>query len=614
LSTALKINNIGGLSGTVDFTLKKGLNIIQAPNAVGKTSIIKALRAIVLPEAELREQRHYLNYFAMHGEVAVENLEGKSGARKLRSANGGLFVSGEPIFPEGKKADVFAMAIPENDLLNLTISGKPLEPIFEEFSDAKFYRFAADWLKQRHEETLGVLDRQREDMVHFEQLRRTLGEQKDKLKKLQAEEKKLPGVEETRAKAMMELSKELREKLEKESNLKSSIGTAKVRLQSNNDELKRNKELAEHYHSQITRFEQEHPHLEEETSKMQDEIDKKRQKKAAYQSDIDVFQAQLDATRDVIVKGKRFRKPICFCCGREFSEAEQRRREAALEKELVERRKEIARTTSEIEALEEQRDALREDRIRVKTEFQKNLHDTNKRIEFLESDISKLTKDITQKNDLLGKLRAELETLEKGVDRNLLSLYRKRGELEGDIKIAEAQIETINRRLQELSGVEARIRDATDREEFLKMASRYFADKATEVKEAIRGTFNKAVMETYNLLGFTDFQKIYLDEMFHIQVIRLQRGRTVRQPIESLSTSERTTIAIILMLAGKQEYLPEFPMFILDELTTSYDPTRFKEIINYLQKTTPYTIVTALAPYERQKEIEILYGPQALSR
>lgn len=59
------------------------------------------------------------------------------------------------------------------------------------------------------------------------------------------------------------------------------------------------------------------------------------------------------------------------------------------------------------------------------------------------------------------------------------------------------------------------------------------------------------------------------------------------------------------MLAGKEEYLPEFPMFVLDELTTSYDPTRFKTIISYLQQTVPYTIVTALAPYQKGKEGKI---------
>lgn len=59
--------------------------------------------------------------------------------------------------------------------------------------------------------------------------------------------------------------------------------------------------------------------------------------------------------------------------------------------------------------------------------------------------------------------------------------------------------------------------------------------------------------------------------------------------------------------------LPDFPFFVLDELTTSYDPTRFKTIVDYLQRTKTYTIATASAPFEKQKEIEMLHGPQALS-
>ena len=607
LSTTLKLTNIGGFSGTVDFTLRKGLNIIQASNALGKTSIIKALRAIVLPETDLKRQRHYLNYFAMHGEVAVENLEGKSYARKLRSANGTLFISGDPISPEGKKADLFAIAVPENELLNLAQAGKPLEPIFEEFSDAKYYRFAADWFKQKHEEILRVLGRYRDETMRFEQLRQTLDEQQGKLQQLREKKKMLPSIEEAKAKAMLELSEELRNKLRKESDLRTAIGTANVEMRSNNEELEQKKELAEFYHEQIVKFEEEHPRLEEEISKIQDEMDEKRQKRATFQSDVDVLQAQLDATRDVIIKGKRFRKPICFCCGREFSEAEQKKRAASLEEELVERRREIANNEAEIAALEEQIDALREERIKVKTEYQKSLHDTNKRIDFLERGLEKLKKAIKTKTDQLEKVRGELKKLEKGVDRDLLDLYRKHGELEADTRITEAQIETIKRRLEEMSGVEARIRDTAEKEEFLKMASRYFSDKAMEIKQAIRKTFNERVMEIYNLLGFRDFDRIYIDDMFHIQIIRTQRGKAVRQPIESLSASEQITIGIMLMLAGKEEYLPEFPMFVLDELTTSYDPTRFKTIISYLQKTVPYTIVTALAPYEKGKEeVQIL--------
>ena len=48
------------------------------------------------------------------------------------------------------------------------------------------------------------------------------------------------------------------------------------------------------------------------------------------------------------------------------------------------------------------------------------------------------------------------------------------------------------------------------------------------------------------------------------------------------------------MLAAKETFLPDFPFFIIDELTQSYDPERFRQIVNYMRKRVPYVIVTSL--------------------
>jgi hypothetical protein len=48
------------------------------------------------------------------------------------------------------------------------------------------------------------------------------------------------------------------------------------------------------------------------------------------------------------------------------------------------------------------------------------------------------------------------------------------------------------------------------------------------------------------------------------------------------------------MLAAKETFLPEFPFFILDELTLSYDPARLRQIVNYVKRRVPYIIVTSL--------------------
>jgi recombinational DNA repair ATPase RecF len=82
-------------------------------------------------------------------------------------------------------------------------------------------------------------------------------------------------------------------------------------------------------------------------------------------------------------------------------------------------------------------------------------------------------------------------------------------------------------------------------------------------------------------------------------------GNLIEQPMEALSDSELDTIGIILMLAGKKQFNNDFPLFVLDAVTTDYDPTRFERIINYLKEHVPYVLVTTLAPYKDKEEIMI---------
>jgi DNA repair exonuclease SbcCD ATPase subunit len=154
----------------------------------------------------------------------------------------------------------------------------------------------------------------------------------------------------------------------------------------------------------------------------------------------------------------------------------------------------------------------------------------------------------------------------------------------------------LNKQVAQLGKVRKIIDDLRVQENFLKFLEGYFSKRALEIRDVARINFNKRIIEVYSDLGFRDFRKIEINPRYIIDVEREKEGRSFKQPIYSLSASERLTIGVVAMLAGKDEYLKDFPFFILDELITSYDPTRFKSIIQYLQKDVEYVVVTALAP------------------
>ena len=132
--------------------------------------------------------------------------------------------------------------------------------------------------------------------------------------------------------------------------------------------------------------------------------------------------------------------------------------------------------------------------------------------------------------------------------------------------------------------------------------------KAGEVKDAVKVMFNDHIKEVYELLEFDeDFEQIYLDDQFDLKIIRRFAGQRKLDTINTLSRSEKETVGLVLMLAGREAYIPEFPFFIADE-TSFFDPTRFKRIVNYVSEQVPYTVITRLAPRDEQEEVMVEYS------
>lgn len=172
------------------------------------------------------------------------------------------------------------------------------------------------------------------------------------------------------------------------------------------------------------------------------------------------------------------------------------------------------------------------------------------------------------------------------------------GQRESDVTRLEKRIESLSK---ETLGVE----EYRGKHMFLEELIRYFGARKEKRVEEIRSTFNTHVIELYRKLGFRDFEDIEITPDYRIRVTRKKDGKVVENfPLEALSTSERITIAIALLLAAKQNYVKDFPFFVLDELITSYDPARFEIVKEYLKQSEDYVILTELS--EKVREVEVV--------
>ena len=612
MSVKIKITNIGGFTEARAFTIKKGLNVLEAPNATGKTSFIHALQTIILSKKNLSNMRHFLNYFFASGSVTLIDEKGKEWSRTLRVGEPRkLIVSGAPFYANGDKAALLAFAVPGNEFMEKVQAALPLERVFEELSGSRYYKHARMWLEKQKSKTLDELRFFREDLLHLENMRDELKRLQQELEDFTKQKRQLPPIKEVQRRA--KVNEKLIEKRDELTKLQVSVDGAQYTLKTNNEKIKRLQETIQYLQQEIENFEQQHPNLSNEIKTMTEEIAELRREKEHLIIQQGLLRAQLEATRKNIIQGKRFNVGDCFACGRPFSEKELAKREQTLEKELASVSRHIAETDSGINSLDKAKEDLAAEEIRIKRDIREQLTDANEEAAKLENEVKKAQSTLEKARDIIKKLESKIEQLEKTIEKTAVNIIEQHGELKGKIEMTQNRIDKINEEIERLAEVNEKLILSERKENFLTKATTYIAERETAIKDAARIKFNNRINEVYKVLGFTDFQSIEIDDFFHLKVRRMLGSRVIEQDIKSLSATERLTIAIIAMLAGKEEYLPDFPFFVLDELTTSYDPTRFKTIIDYLQGTVPYTIVTALAPFEKEIEIKMLHGPQALS-
>jgi len=215
----------------------------------------------------------------------------------------------------------------------------------------------------------------------------------------------------------------------------------------------------------------------------------------------------------------------------------------------------------------------------------------------------RIKEEIEMQTELVENLRSEAKRLESQIEQ------KKAGEVKG-LKDLDKELQRIDKaiilkedEIQQAEGfppedpkyhgrlvVEVRS-EMMKKIEWLEKVTEYFQEKYMRRMTTARLSFNRNVTKAFAELGLKGFENVFLDQGFALHLVR---ENSVQQPVETLSASEKLTISLVLMLAAKETFLPDFPFFIIDELTQSYDPERFRQIVNYMRKRVPYVIVTSL--------------------
>lgn len=590
MTLKLNIKNISGIQNE-SIVLSEGLNVIQAPNAIGKTSIVNSLKVTTLPDKDLKIHQEFLNDNANDGSVAVE-FEKIKDDRKIRRYGRELAVVGSPLFNSNGKSELL-FADPENEIIHETIKGNSIEPFVERFSNVSDY-------KKLNSEVV-------EDTIY--KLKAFYDEDAEAISKIKSTEKEISNVTAEREKLLNErkkvnvlyerektqikdsgkieiLNKNKNELLEDIARLKQGLKNKLKEKPLLESELKDNEKTRTEYNKNKSKVEAEQEGLAKEIGRYE-----------AIQEDLQNEVNKIDDNLDILDKIDKntdwVKTKNCFVCGRPITSSVKNNWQKHLEAERKKVNADLLKTENKLKEMNNRSEDI-QDELNNINEINDTINKTNLRIAELENGIKSDTKDIEAKEKAVKKFKEEIVSLEKQINPETLKILRQKGTLDENIGELNGKLKDLEENLKEFYEKEKTALVLKRKIEFMSQVKEFIKRKIIEMKDGVKNKFNSRIKEVYSVLGFKNFDSVSINDGYRIEVVR--KGK--QQELNRLSTSERVTLGVVVMLAGKEEYLPDFPFFVLDEVTTAYDPARFKKIIDYIvQKTkTKYVIVTAFSP------------------
>jgi DNA repair exonuclease SbcCD ATPase subunit len=604
MSLNLEVKNVAGFIGKKQFIgLKRGLNRIRAPNAFGKTSVIKALELLVLSERELSGRGHYSNLYVGSEEPIVVKLLGEiNHERRFRriGTKDLHLIEGEPLLGyDGAQVLGACFAIPGNRLIDDVLRGEPIREYVRTFAGSENYDKILSALSDISDTISAKLQHYRDALIRLEEMERLKNETEEELEKQRRQLAKMPPLDERTIFEDYELyvkkSQELRNKITEIAQVRSLIAELEDNITWLQEDIKS-------LENRIQLIKKRHPKMESRLNEIASIIPDKEDELHRIRLQKGKAEDKLASAQQSELFLRKYGEDVCYACGRKMTKAELEAWLAKVRSEIDDLNEAEKKLNRELEDLKEERDRL-ERNLEELGKAEKELLQKQKSLANRESERRqriKGLKDLENEHKDLMKEIAELSTSEKTYRE-----FEKRQELLTSIQQREADLMRLQERIKKLQEETLGVEEYQGKYEFVNELTNYLEARKNKLEEEIRLAFNKQVNTLYGKLGFRDFEDIEIGPDFRISVTRRKGGKIVENfPLEALAASERITIAIALLLAAKQTYVKDFPFFVLDELITSYDPARFETIKEYLRKSDDYVILTELS--SEAKEVEVV--------
>ena len=630
MKSELLVENVGGLSGRTKFVLESGkLNVIESPNAAGKSTLIKSITAVLsFPsswEADLPllvAQRLGLKSKSegpeplvnVNANQAVINLSVNGDLRQCRIIKGGGFYNKPP----GNEMFLLGSLLTrESEISRKLVEGDSyFEWIVKQMSKAKLY----EKVRTSIEKSLNINSVKLEQIAikiqetaklseETEQLRRAIDKVKEERRQVEQKLASLPATD-------PKVEKAYKDMLEKMNMIEGRRQGLKEELQSIGNEFNMLTRELRILEREIEKRQKIVARLQEDLSAVADAQRIKNWQKQITKIDTETIPS-LNSKRERLIGVKdlydialraagarpEIRCPLCETgtikiggltiqirkLANEISKIEDEnaycvRQKNELRARIQERESEKKRLNDEIREVQVSLRALKakyEEEKSIVEAAQTKLElrekefkladgehaELEKRLDVIEKQFKDIGKEEKEFAEHLGKVREKLQSLTEEFDTK-------------NTDLTEKSIEMVDEQAIPLSIAEKLYQTWS---KTLESVKNYIDGRIDEQKRGAARTFNMKVKELMKRLEFTEFQEIWLEEgTYNLRVIK-KGGKSL--PVVSLSASEKYAIATLLQIAVKEAYMPEIPFFIVDEVVLDFDQARKEGFLDYLRET-----------------------------
>ena len=585
------VRNVGGIESG-EATIRPGLNVVQASNFQGKSSLVAALRTAV--GATGRYGGHPLTEGKDHGVVRIGTDTDERAVRLARTEAGEVSTSGQPYLTNDSDrlcARLFACLDAQNPLRAAVRDGDDLTDPIQAPLDTEDIDAQIEELTQRREE----LDRQIDAAEAAESKRR---EVREVIAELEAELEDLRGRRETLAASgndnerVDRLSEQLSGKSEE-------LATVETEIDRIEDEIYRKRELIQRKREEIDRIDVPEDEID------QDRVDALRTEIGRLETRMTLVRDLHRATQNVVEEGEidlitGVDRSVsedtieCWVCGDTTTRAQ-----------LEERVTELQATAEELENKKERL----EDDLEALTRRQRTKRERQDKRDRLRRRADELDTEITEKQGVLDQLqqrRAELKATVKERREQLADLEQEHtaelADLKTQIQSLEGKLAERRERADTLEQNHKQVAELREQREDVCGKLRTLRTRKKRVQTDLRDQFNRILTEIIEEIdpGFTDARLVLeTDENGDVERIDLKIAREIegtgrRTSVETLSEGETELLGLVVALAGYRAFDVERKIpFILVDSVSELSADNLRSVASYISEIGEAVVMTA---------------------